>query len=93
MLRIRTGSPAPAQDRASTSNGQAPTSSINDALDNLDQIKEMQQDTEFVKKQVQDINQKVTKNFDALDSLLAKAESAELSMQHQNKQMKKALGK
>lgn len=58
-------------------------------------MKEVQQqsDMQFVKSQAQDINQKVAKNFDALDSLLAKAESAELSLQHQNKQMKGYLRK
>lgn len=50
-------------------------------------------DTQFVKKQAQDINQKVAKNFDALDSLLSKAENAEMALQNQNKQMKSYLRK
>lgn len=54
---------------------------------------EQMSDMQFAKKQAQDINQKVTKNFDALDSLLAKAESAEISLQNQNKQMKGMLRK
>lgn len=95
MLKIRSASPAPSEGRASTSNGQAPQGSINDALDNLDQMKDIEQmsDTQFVKKQAQDINQKVAKNFDALDSLLSKAENAEMALQNQNKQMKSYLRK
>lgn len=54
---------------------------------------EQMSDTQFVKKQAQDINQKVAKNFDALDSLLSKAENAEMALQNQNKQMKSYLRK
>ncbi|CRK86614.1 CLUMA_CG000451, isoform A [Clunio marinus] len=95
LLKIRSGSPAPSEDRGSTSNGQAPTSNINDAIETLDQMKEVegQSDIQFAKKQSQDINQKVSKNLDALDRLISKAENAELSLQHQNKQMKGFLNK
>ena len=93
MLRIRSGSPAPPE--ASASNGQAPSSSINDALDDLDKMKEVQvqSDIQFAKGQVQEIGQKASKNLDALDRLLAKTEQAETSMQHQNQQMKNYLRK
>lgn len=50
-------------------------------------------DVQFVKKQAHDINQKVAKNMDSLDRLLEKSENAELSLQHQNKQMKSYLRK
>jgi hypothetical protein len=50
-------------------------------------------DTQFVKKQGQDINQKVSKNLDALDRLLAKSEQAEIALSQQNKQMKSYLNK
>lgn len=94
-MRIRTGSPAPSEDRASSSADAAPSCSINEALDTLDQMKEVEQqsDYQFAKKQVQDINSKISKNTDALDRLLSKAENAELSMEHQNKQMKSHLRK
>jgi hypothetical protein len=50
-----------------------------------------QSDTEFARNQKIDIASKVSKNMDALDSLLAKSERAEMSLQHQNKQMSKFL--
>lgn len=53
----------------------------------------MKEGVQCTKRQAQDINQKVAKNMDALDSLLSKAENAELSLQHQNKQMKSYLSK
>ena len=94
MLRIRTGSPAPPEDRAAP-NGQVPSCSINDALDDLDKMKEVQQqsDVQFAKKQVQDISQKASKNLDALDRLINKAETAQISLESQNQQMKKHLKK
>lgn len=94
-MKIRTGSPAPPEDRGAAANGQAPTSSINGALDDLDQMKEVQQqsDVQFAKNQVQDISQKASKNLDALDRLINKAENAQMSMESQNQQMKKYLKK
>lgn len=98
LLRSRTSSPAPpdnrqAQDNQQASNGDVPSTSINSALDNLDQMKEVnnQSDAAFARNQAIDISSKVSKNMDALDSLLAKSERAEMSMQHQNKEMKKFL--
>ena len=94
LLKIRSGSPAPPQDRKSSTEN-VPTTSINDALEDLDKMKEtqLQSDVEFAKKEMEDVTKKAAKKFDALDSLLAKAEKAELSMQHQNKQMKDVLRK
>jgi hypothetical protein len=94
LLRIRTGSPAPG-DGPSNSNGQAPSCNINDALDDLDEMKrvEQQSDMEFAKGQAQDISQKASKNLDALDRLINKAETAEISLQKQNQQMKGLLRK
>lgn len=95
MLKIRSDSPA--RDEASTSaaNGEAKRGSINDALNDLETMKnvEEQSDLQFAKNTVIDINQQVSKNFDALDSLINKAESAELSLQRQNKQMKSYMKK
>jgi outer membrane protein OmpA-like peptidoglycan-associated protein len=94
-LKIRTGSPAPPEDRAGSANGQAPSSSINDALEDLDQMKEVQQqsDIQFAKNQAADITQKASKNLDALDRLINKAENAQMSLESQNQQMKKYLKK
>ena len=50
-----------------------------------------QSDLEFARNQKIDIASKISKNNDALDSLLAKSERAEISMQQQNKQMSKFL--
>ena len=52
---------------------------------------EQQSDMEFVKNQSIDIGTKINKNMSALDSLLAKSEKAEISLQQQNKQMSKFL--
>lgn len=56
-------------------------------------MKEVQQqsDVKFAQNQAIDISSKINKNMDALDSLLAKSERAELSLQQQNKQMSKFL--
>jgi hypothetical protein len=94
LLKIRSSSPAPAdKSQQQSSSSPAHKSSINDALDNLDKMKEVQQqsDVKFVKDQAFDIASKVNKNNDALDALLAKSERAELSLQQQNKQMSKFL--
>lgn len=93
MLKIRTGSPAPPESR-DEANGQ-PSSSINDALDDLDKMKEvnMESDIQFAKRQTQDIAQKAGKNLDALDRLINKAESAQISLENQNQQMKSYLRK
>lgn len=95
LLRIRTGSPAPSEDRASTSSHEVPSCSINNALDDLDKMKDVQNmsDLQFAKKEVSDFNSKATKNISALDSLLAKTEKAQMSMEHQNQQMKSHLRK
>lgn len=50
-----------------------------------------QSDVQFAKNQTIDITSKISKNMDALDSLLMKSEKAEMSLQHQNKQMSKFL--
>lgn len=54
-------------------------------------MKEVQQDVKSVQNQTIDITSKINKNMDALDSLLAKSERAEMSLQQQNKQMSKFL--
>lgn len=52
---------------------------------------EQQSDMQFAKNQSIDISSKINKNMSALDSLLAKSEQAEISLQQQNKQMSKFL--
>lgn len=95
MLKIRTGSPGPPEESASSSNGSVPQSSINDALDNLDEMKSNDQmsNLDFVKKDIEDTTRQARKNMSALDSLLAKTEKAEISLQSQNQQMKSILRK
>ena len=92
LLKLR-GSPAPERKNPGgegTSSDDNKNVSINDALDNLEQMKEQeaQSDIQFVK---QDINTKITSHLGALDSLINKAESAQNSMASQNKQMKSYL--
>jgi hypothetical protein len=100
LLKIRSASPAPgdaaaasSSDNQTSSNGGAPSTSINTALDDLEKMKEVNQqsDYKFAKNQVLDISSKINKNNDALDSLLAKSERAEIALQQQNKQVSKFL--
>ena len=97
LLKIRTSSPARSEsgqpEQSSENSEQATSSNINDALDNLEKMKEVQEqsDVKFAKNQAIDISTKINKNMDALDSLLMKSEKAEMSLQHQNKQMSKFL--
>lgn len=94
LLKIRSGSPAP-ENRGEGPNGEAPSCSINGALDDLDHMKEvkMQGDLDFVKAQTQEISQKTDKNLDALDRLIDKAQTAQISLEKQNQQMKTYLRK
>lgn len=52
---------------------------------------QQQSNVKFVQNQAIDISSKMNKNMDALDSLLAKSEKAEMSLNHQNKQISKFL--
>lgn len=54
---------------------------------------EKQSDYQFAKEQVQGIDQKSQKNLDALDRLISQSETAEISLQKQNQQMKSYLRK
>lgn len=91
LLKLR-GSPAPERKNPGGEGTSAEDNKndINDALDNLEQMKEheAQSDIQFVK---QDINTKITSHLGALDSLINKAEMAQNSMAAQNKQMKSYL--
>lgn len=83
----------------STSNSSSPAhkpsegNSINDALETLDEMKtvENQTDVQFAKKTTIDIRNKVSSQLGKLDSLLSKTENAQISLQNQNKDMKKML--
>lgn len=95
-MKIRSGSPAPPDRAASDApppSNEPSTSSINNALDNLDEMKETQQQTnlQYAKQQALDINQKVRKSLGGLDRLLAKTEQAEVSLQNQNQQLEDIL--
>lgn len=96
-ISSRSGSPAPPENRAASETAPPPnkpsTSSVNDALDNLDEMKETQQQTnlQFATKQANDLSQKMRKSLGGLDRLLAKTEKAEVSLQNQNQQMAEVL--
>lgn len=68
---------------------------INEANEALESLKlgELETDVSVAKRSVRDVGQKVTRQLDALDSLINKAERAEASMNYQNQQMKKSLNK
>uniref|UniRef100_A0A6B2E9C7 Uncharacterized protein n=1 Tax=Phlebotomus kandelakii TaxID=1109342 RepID=A0A6B2E9C7_9DIPT len=96
LLKIRPGS-AGGEASGETSGGSdvAPpvSNDINDALETLDTMKdnaEMTNTTELRETSL-NIQQKMTSQFGALDSLLNKAESAQFAMEQQNKEMKKFL--
>ncbi|KAG5672159.1 hypothetical protein PVAND_002312 [Polypedilum vanderplanki] len=101
LLKIRSSSPAPAastestttssDNQTSSTNEETPVASMNNAIDKLEKMKEVIQQTEATKNQEIDISSKINKNMDALDSLLMKSERAEISLQQQNKQMSKFL--
>lgn len=97
LLKYRSGSPAPSEERRSSASNdnEGPSTSINTALDTLDKMQDIEQqsDAQFAKNEAIDISQKVTKNLGALDRLFARAESAEISLNNQNKQMKSLLRK
>lgn len=68
-----------------------PNRDINSALDDLEQIKttNLQSDVQIAKKTTLDIQKKMTSHLDKLDSLINKADNAELAMAAQTQQMKK----
>lgn len=68
---------------------------INEAIETLDAMKvaDGETDVQVTKQSVRDIGHKVTRQLDALDSLINKSERAEAAMNHQNQQMKKHLNK
>lgn len=67
--------------------------SINDALDTLDEMKNVNEESKisFMKQSSIDVKNKVTSQLDKLDSLLRKSENAEIAMQKQNNDMKQML--
>lgn len=67
--------------------------SMEAALDTLDEIKTQSviSDTAIMKQRATDMKQKMSSQFDALDSMLVKAENAQYSMAQQNKDIKRML--
>ncbi|XP_055694335.1 uncharacterized protein LOC129796441 [Lutzomyia longipalpis] len=98
LLKIRPGSASggessDAEGGASAAGETTEGNDINSALDTLDTMKDnasMSTTTE-IRDTSLNIQQKMTAQFGALDSLLNKAENAQYSMQEQNKEMKKFL--
>lgn len=64
----------------------SPKKDINTALDDLDTMASVEK-----RALGKDVNQQISSQVSKLDSLLDKAENAQYSMDHQNKQMKKFL--
>ncbi|XP_053680609.1 uncharacterized protein LOC128731508 [Anopheles nili] len=91
LLKLRPSTPSH-EPAASTEDGTAPEGkTINDALDTLDDMKELNAASEasVAKSAAQDIGQKMSAQLGKLDSLLYKADNATYSMKHQTDQMKK----
>ncbi|XP_055705749.1 uncharacterized protein LOC129803319 [Phlebotomus papatasi] len=101
LLKIRPGSAAgeasgsseAAPEGADVENASQETNDINSALDTLDTMRDnaTKTDTTEIRETSLNIQKKMTAQFDALDSLLNKAENAQYSMEQQNKEMKKFL--
>ncbi|XP_059607588.1 uncharacterized protein LOC132255528 [Phlebotomus argentipes] len=91
LLKIRPGSAA--GEASGEATGETSQGDINDALDTLDTMRDnaAKTDTQEIRETSLNIQQKMTSQFGALDSLLNKAETAQLSMEQQNKEMKKFL--
>lgn len=75
---------------AASSSKQDPDLTVNDGIDALTEIEagEKMTTTEQVRATKLDLNKQMTSHLDKLDSLINKAEKAEISMEKQNKQMK-----
>lgn len=76
-----------------TATAAAGETSIDGALDTLDAMKDeaARSDVQVMRKSAVDMQQKMSCQFDALDSLLSKAETAEYAMSKQNRDMKRML--
>lgn len=90
LLKIRSE-----KDEAASSSKEQPheDNSIEAALDTLDEMKTQAaiSDTAIMKQTATDMKQKMSCQFDALDSMLGKAENAQYAMAQQNKDMKRLL--
>lgn len=77
-------------NQAGPSTAKDPNLTVNDALNTLDAIEGQNSmgTTEQIRATKLDLDKKLTSQMDKLDSLINKAERAEMSMEHQNKQMK-----
>lgn len=101
LLKIRPGSAAgeasggseAGPEGGNVENASQETNDINSALDTLDTMRDnaAKTDTTEIRETSLNIQKKMTAQFDALDSLLNKAENAQYSMEQQNKEMKKFL--
>lgn len=76
-----------------TTTAAAGSASIDGALDTLDAMKDeaTRSDVQVVRKSAADMQHKMSCQFDALDSMLSKAESAEYAMNKQNRDMKRMM--
>ncbi|XP_076289747.1 uncharacterized protein LOC143213609 [Lasioglossum baleicum] len=101
LLKVRVGSRHSTPDHKATERNHNETEQIsNEAEANDEELTvDLSEDkAEIVKSEptqpkLLDLNKKMGSHLDKLDSLITKAENAQYSMQHQNKQMKKFLKK
>ncbi|KAJ6634861.1 hypothetical protein Bhyg_13442 [Pseudolycoriella hygida] len=84
---------APASSDSDNVNSGSQSNNIDNALDNLETMKTQSEmsDVKVINDGANSLQQKMTCQFDKLDSMLNKAENAQYSMAHQNKQMKNFL--
>lgn len=77
--------------RESVASGSVSSGSVADAGDSLPTLDDI--NTTTISAGSQDIANKMTSHLDKLDSLINKAERAELSMHNQNKEMRRVIKK
>lgn len=77
---------------AGPSTAKDPDLTVNDAMNALNQIEDNEMTkTEQMRATALDLDKKMATNLDALDSLINKAERAEMTLANQNQQVKKFL--
>lgn len=77
---------------AGPSTAKDPDSTVSDAMNALNQIEDNEMTkTEQMRATALDLDKKMATNLDALDSLINKAERAEMTLANQNQQVKKFL--
>lgn len=84
------GLQATSSNESDSSNSGNQSKNIETALDNLE-TEALISDVEVIKASTSSMEHKMSCQFDKLDSMINKAENAQYSMEHQNKQIKSFL--